>query len=308
MMERGTGTMRPGRLAALQARSIAMTRAADQLHLTQSTASTHLRSLEQCLGTTLLLRRGQGGVNLTEDGQRLYPLAKKILTQCQALADAAGDPRRLASLPLMLGASTVPGQYMLPALMAAFCRKHPQYRCELRHGDSAQIHRLLQNGQIRMGFVGSRMDTAGMAYHPLLRDELVMVTPNTPHYQAAHRRSARGLELLGEPTIAREQGSGTDRTLLQYMARMGYSTGKLRIVARLEDPEAIKRMVVQGAGVSVLSALSVMQEQQEDRVLVFPMDETGLQRTIYLAHRQGMTASAAEKLFLSFVQGYYHTT
>ena len=217
-------------------------------------------------------------------------------------------PGRLAALPLMLGASTVPGQYMLPALMAAFCRKHPQYRCELRHGNSAQIHRLLQNGQIRMGFVGSRMDTTGMAYHPLLRDELVMVTPNTPHYQAAHRRGARGLDLLGEPTIAREQGSGTDRTLLQYMARMGYSTGKLRIVARLEDPEAIKRMVVQGAGVSVLSALSVMQEQQEGRVLVFPMDEMGLQRTIYLAHRQGMTASAAEKLFLSFVQGYYHTT
>lgn len=169
-----------------------LTRAADQLHLTQSTASTHLRSLEQCLGTTLLLRRGQGGVTLTEDGQRLYPLAKKILAQCQALADAAGDPRRLASLPLLLGASTVPGQYMLPALMAAFCRKHPQYRCELRHGDSAQIHRLLQNGQIRMGFVGSRMDTAGMAYHPLLRDELVMVTPNTPHYQAAHRRAPGG--------------------------------------------------------------------------------------------------------------------
>lgn len=111
-------------------------------------------------------------------------------------------PGRLAALPLMLGASTVPGQYMLPALMAAFCRKHPQYRCELRHGDSAQIHRLLQNGQIRMGFVGSRMDTTGMAYHPLLRDELVMVTPNTPHYQAAHRRGARGLDLLGEPTIA----------------------------------------------------------------------------------------------------------
>lgn len=53
-----------------------LTRAADQLHLTQSTASTHLRSLEQCLGTTLLLRRGQGGVTLTEDGQRLYPWLK----------------------------------------------------------------------------------------------------------------------------------------------------------------------------------------------------------------------------------------
>ena len=112
---------------------------------------------------------------------------------------------------------------------------------------------------------------------------------------------------MGEATIAREQGSGTDRTLQQYMARMGYDTGRLHIVARLEDPEAIKRMVAQGAGVSVLSALSVKREQQEGRVLVFPMDETGLQRTIYLAHRQGMTPSTAEKQFLTFVQGYYHT-
>ena len=282
-----------------------LTRAAEQLHLTQSTASTHLRSLEQILGVTLLLRRGQGGVTLTQDGQRLYPLAKKILSQCQDLTDTAGNPRQPASLPLLLGASTVPGQYMLPQLMAAFCQKHPQYRYELRHGDSAQMHRLLQNGHIRMAFVGSRMDPDGMIYHPLLQDELVMVTPNTPHFQAAHRRGAWGQELLGEPTIAREQGSGTDRTLQQYMARIGYDTGKLHIVARLEDPEAIKRMVTQNAGVSVLSALSVEKEKQEGRVLVFPMDETGLQRTIYLAHRQGMTADTAEKQFLSFVQGYY---
>ena len=55
------------------------TRAAEQLHLTQSTASTHLRSLEQSLGVTLLLRRGQGGVTLTEDGQRLYPLALSLI-------------------------------------------------------------------------------------------------------------------------------------------------------------------------------------------------------------------------------------
>ena len=301
-------TLRQLEVFAAAAEQESLTRAAELLHLTQSTASTHLRTLEQCLGVPLLLRRGQGGVALTEEGHRLYPMVKKILSQCQTLEAAARDPERQTALPLLLGASTVPGQYMLPELMAAFLQRHPTYRYELRHGDSAQVHKLLQSGQVRFGFVGSRAEGDAMVYYPLQEDELVMVTPNTPHYQAAHRRGTRGLELLGEPTIAREQGSGTDRTLLQYMARMGYSTGKLRIVARLEDPEAIKRMVVQGAGVSVLSALSVMQEQQEGRVLVFPMDETGLQRTIYLAHRQGMTASAAEKLFLSFVQGYYHTT
>ena len=299
-------TLRQLEVFTAAAEQESLTRAAELLHLTQSTASTHLRSLEQILGVTLLLRRGQGGVSLTEDGLRLYPLSKSILSQCQTLTDAAGDPRNLSSLPLLLGASTVPGQYMLPELMAAFCQRHPQLRYELRHGDSAQIHRLLQDGQVRLGFVGSRADGEKMVYYPLLQDELVMVTPHTARYQALQRRGAWGHELLGEPTIAREQGSGTDRSLQQYMARIGYDTQKLHIVARLEDPEAIKRMVAQGAGVSVLSALSVRQAQEDGRVLSFSMDEKGLRRTIYLAHRQGLNLTAAEKQFLSFVQGYYH--
>ena len=299
-------TLRQLEIFAAAAEQESLTRAAELLHLTQSTASTHLRTLEQILCVTLLLRRGQGGVSLTEDGQRLYPVVKKILSQCQALTDAAGDPHRLSALPLMLGASTVPGQYMLPELMSSFCQRHPQYRYELRHGDSAQILKLLQRGQIRMGFVGSRADPDGTVYYPLMQDELVMVTPSTPRYQAMQRRGAWGRELLGEPTIAREQGSGTDRTLQQYMGRIGYDTKQLHIVARLDDPEAIKRMVAQGAGVSVLSALSVRQEQENGRVLIFPMDEGGLQRTIYLAHRQDMSPTPTEKQFLNFVQGYYH--
>ena len=298
-------TLRQLEVFAAAAEQESLTRAAELLHLTQSTASTHLRTLEQCLGVPLLLRRGQGGVTLTEVGHRLYPMVKKILSQCQTLEAAARDPERQTALPLLLGASTVPGQYMLPELMAAFLQRHPTYRYELRHGDSAQVHKLLQSGQVRFGFVGSRSEGDAMVYYPLQEDELVMVTPNTARYQSLLRRGAWGRELLGEPTIAREQGSGTDRTLQRYMARMGYDPRDLHIVARLDDPETIKRMGTQGAGVSVLSALSVRQERKDGRALVFPMDGEGLRRTIYLVHRQNLACTAGEKQFLNFVQGYY---
>ena len=76
-------TLRQLEVFTAAAEQESLTRAAELLHLTQSTASTHLRSLEQILGVTLLLRRGQGGVSLTEDGLRLYPLSKSILSQCQ---------------------------------------------------------------------------------------------------------------------------------------------------------------------------------------------------------------------------------
>ena len=93
-------TLRQLEVFAAAAEQESLTRAAELLHLTQSTASTHLRTLEQCLGVPLLLRRGQGGVTLTEDGHRLYPMVKKILSQCQTLEAAARDPERQTALPL----------------------------------------------------------------------------------------------------------------------------------------------------------------------------------------------------------------
>ena len=96
-------TLRQLEVFAAAAEQESLTRAAELLHLTQSTASTHLRTLEQCLGVPLLLRRGQGGVALTEEGHRLYPMVKKILSQCQTLEAAARDPERQTALPLLLG-------------------------------------------------------------------------------------------------------------------------------------------------------------------------------------------------------------
>lgn len=298
-------TLRQLEVFAATAEQESLTRAAELLHLTQSTASTHLRTLEQVLGTELLIRRGQGGVILTEDGRQLYPLAKKILSQCHALSDAAQQAGRVPELPLQLGTSTVPGQYLLPDLIAAYMSKHPTCRYELRHGDSQQVHRMLRDGQARIGFVGAQVDGENMAYLPLTQDELVMVTPNTPHYKNLQQQGIFGRGLLGDPTIARETGSGTDRTLQQYMGRIGFDVDSLHIIARLDDPEAIKRMVAQGAGVSVLSALSVKKECQDGTLLAFPMDAAGLRRIIYLAYRQDLPYSAPEKQFISFVRAFY---
>ena len=71
---------------------------------------------------------------------------------------------------------------------------------------------------------------------------------------ALKKQNVYGRDLLREPTVAREEGSGTDRTVQSYMRNMGLADQDLHIVARVDDPEAIKRMTAQGVGVSVLSA------------------------------------------------------
>lgn len=110
------------------------TRAAQELHLTQSTVSMHIQSLEDILGTQLIVRGARKRFSLTEDGKRVYAAAKDILSRCEALQQMR---QGLESEALSIGTSTVPAQHLLPSLMSAFMKKHPDVRYILRRGQRA---------------------------------------------------------------------------------------------------------------------------------------------------------------------------
>ena len=101
------------------------TRAAEALYLTQSTISTHIATLEQILGCRLIQRRSRQKVVLTEEGNRVYAEARDILDRSRALQEIGSRERNRM---LVLGASTVPGQYLLPELMAGFQSCEPDSR------------------------------------------------------------------------------------------------------------------------------------------------------------------------------------
>lgn len=275
-------------------------RAAESLFLSQSTVSAHVGALEDALGEPLLLRSDRHQARLTVAGERVYPMAKKILADCRELSELfTGETR---DGPLLLAASTVPGQYLLPGYLSAFLKKYPDVRYQLRRGDSAAVHRLLREGDARLGFVGAKLEPESFTYVPLAEDTLVMVTQNNEHYRALKQRGALGRDLLSEPTVAREEGSGTDRTVQNYMNAVGYPKETLRILARVDDPETIKHMVSQGMGVSVLSALAVAQEVGCGSLLAFEMDRDGLRRQIYLIYHGEGRLSRTEKQFVEFLK------
>lgn len=275
------------------------TRAAEELYLTQSTVSAHISALEQALGRSLFLRSARRRVMLTQEGTRIYPQVKEILARCRVLQSVGEEAE---DSQLLLGASTVPAQYVLPPLLAGFLKQRPDSRYLLKRGDSAQICRLLMDGDIRIGFVGAVLETQLLDYVPLVRDRLVLVTANIPRYQEFRARDAFGRDLLGEPFVAREEGSGTDRTVLSYLRRTGFPEERLRVVARIDNPEAVKQMVERGMGVSVLSELSVHDAVESGRLLAFRLDAEGLERNIYMACRRDLSPNRLEQGFLSFVR------
>lgn len=272
------------------------TRAAEELYLTQSTVSAHIGRLEQALGVLLFDREAKKKICLTEDGKNVYLCAKDILNRCDDLKKLSDTKQG----QLLIGASTVPAQVLLPPIMSDFLKKHDSCRYFLKRGDSEKIHELLQCGEVRIGFVGVALDAKAYQYHALLEDELVLVTAANSYYRALWAEMAQGRELLSEPMVLREESSGTFRVMQSYLKRINYPYDRLNVVAKSDNPEAIKNMVSAGVGVSVLSALAVQAEVVAGKLLSFPMDRVGVYRKIYLAYRRDRQLSHIEKEFISF--------
>ena len=170
------------------------TRAAEELFFNQSTVSAHISLLEQALGKELFVRSNRRHVRLTKEGEQVYPIARRILNDCAALRTLFSDAD---SAPVVaLGASTVPGQYLVPGYLAAFLKREPEFRYSLRRGDSEQVHRMLKSGQIAVGFVGAVSAPENLDYFPLYDDRLVIAAPNNEHYRAFRERGVYGRELL----------------------------------------------------------------------------------------------------------------
>ena len=276
------------------------TRAAEELFFNQSTISAHISLLEQALGKELFVRSNRRHIRLTAEGERVYPIAKRILGDCNTLRTLFASEK--VEQALSLGASTVPGQYLLPEYLSAFLKKEKDFRYSLRRGDSAQVHRMLKNGEISLGFVGAISEPNAVDYYPLAEDKLVLVTPNTPHYRQLQESGAYGRDLLTCPMVTREEGSGTDRSVQNYLRSLSLPPDSLNIVARVDDPEAIKRMVVGGVGVSILSALAVEQEVASGTLLAFEMDKSALKRTIYLITLKSQQLSRMEQKLVGFLK------
>lgn len=275
------------------------TKAAEAMYLTQSTISSHISMLEQVLGVRLIRRGARQRVSLTEEGERVYREAKNILKQCQALQDTGGQCQ---DNQLILGASSVPDQCLLPDLMAGFLAQYPGSSYIQLQGDSLQIHRYLDQGKCRVGFVGMMVNRQTHHYHVVAEDRLVLITPNTKSYQELKQRGVSGMELMDRPMILWEDCSGTQRSMESYLAKFGIAKESLNVVAQIDNPEAIRSSVSRGVGISVASWLMVQKDVQEGKLLAFEMDAGGGSQEIYMVWKRDAMLSSLEQKFIRFVQ------
>lgn len=275
------------------------TKAAEVLYLSQPTISTHIYQLEDELQTKLILRTTKS-IEITVKGQELYDYALNILELKERMIQACSINSKKI---IHLGASTIPSAYILPQILADFGKLHPDIYFVIHQNDSQGVIDGLQNGLFNIGFIGMPVEDNNLACEPFCKDHMILITPVNEHYLAYKERQALPLdELLQEPLILRENGSGSQKIADRFLELQGVKEDNLHIVARVNDQEAIKNLVSGGLGVSIISEKAAHNFLLEKRVLGFELPQAQAERNMYFIYRKNYILPSYVKEFLKFIR------
>lgn len=274
------------------------TQAASKLFISQSTISTHIRQLETALNTKLILRTTKS-LQITPKGRELYEYAQNILELKERMLQACSiESQRI----IHLGASTIPSAYILPKLLADFGKLHPDIYFIIHQSDSQGIISGLKDGLFNLGFIGMSCEDSDFCCQPFCKDRMVLITPVNEHFLSYKQQKEAALtELLREPLILREKGSGSTKMADNFLAHSGIAEDELQIIARVNDQEAIKNLVASGMGISIISEKAAHNFLQEKRLLAFELPQDFSERSLYLIYRQNYLLPSYVKEFLSFI-------
>jgi DNA-binding transcriptional LysR family regulator len=280
-------------------------RAAEAVYLTQPTVSGHIKGLEESVGLKLLDRLGREVVP-TKAGELLYGYAKQVLALRGQAVQALDEYKGSLKGHLVIGGSNIPGEYVLPPLLARFKTRYPEISVTLKIADSREIIRGVLGGNYELGAVGAKFEDGQLVYVKLLEDELVLALP-AGHSWAA-KPSVALSEILEEPIILREVGSGSRKVLEDALESAGMSSRSLIVVAELGSTEAIRQAVKSGAGMSVISVRAIQEDLEWGTIWTVPLEGMRLTRDFYIVYHKNRSRSPLCETFSSFLLGSVGST
>ena len=286
------------------AQRLSFTKAGQALFISQSAVSKQVKALEEHYKTGLFERLG-GSVQLTPAGQKLYQklLQAKQLQQELQQEMSELSPAFAPAVHLLIGASTTISLYVLPPVVAAYLRQHPQHQLSLKNRNSDNILKALLEHEIELGIIEGIHKVSNVTYTPLLTDEVVAV--------CAANNSLAGRELvvsdlLSVPLALREVGSGTLAVLEEALARHHIRLAALLVRVRLGGTEALKNFVrVETTCLAFLPRQAVVKELASGELREVKIKDLPLRRQFSFIQRRGTENNGPYRELLRFTQRYY---
>lgn len=267
-------------------------KAATELFVSQPAVSKHVAALESELGNQLVVR-GRRGVTLTAAGR---VLADYVLRAEALLANAvrALDAEDAESGTVVIAASGIPGDYLLPTFLPTFFERHPRIAVDVRLTTSEGALRLVSAHETELAVFGGFSAPADLEVAPLVRDDVVLV--GAPRLAG---RRLRPQDLARSRWISRGEGSATRAAVESARWQIGLSS-----VETLELPswEAVKGTVAAGGGIAAISRYAIEHELASGALVLLDVPRWRLERTISLAVARDVPLTLAAARFRTALQ------
>ena len=277
-------------------------KAAKELFLTQPTISAHISSLEKELNLRLFIRNTKE-VSLSDDGKDLYRYAKQITDLEKAIEERFYMDSDDGKHFITIAASTIPAQYLLPKILMCYRERYPKEQIKIMETDSSEVVTQVVDHMVDVGFTGTVLEKKHCKYIPFYKDELAVITPETPEYRILKEQNRDDIDWIKrKPLILREEGSGTRKEAEKQLKSAGISMETLDIVASIANQETIKKSVKQGMGITVLSRLAA---EDEDGLLIFPIPGADEGRDINLVYNKNYQMTRSADRFIRIVKEVY---
>ena len=274
-------------------------KAAEAVFLAQASVSERITNLESMVGAKLLDRLGRQVIP-TKAGKLLYKHANELLdmkkTACLEMENFLGIKKGVVHI----GASKIPGEYILPKSIGLFNEKYPSILVMLTIADTDEIERRILHGDFDLGIVGSKSSHKSLTYHALWNDELVLAVPR--NHRWGKKKEIDIKELSNEPFILREIGSGTLKIIEDYLDTSASKViDSLQVIARFGSSTAVKEGIKAGLGVSILSSRAIETELETGSLKALKIKGLSLLRKFYLIMDKRRTVSPVCLAMLDFL-------
>ena len=271
---------------------------AKKLGISQPAVSFQIQKLEQDLGVRLIDRK-QKKLTLTEPGKRILSFAQKVQDEYGSMLEDINQLREDVIGNLFISASTIPGDFILPPLLSEFKSLHPSVQIQVIVSDSGQVIEDVENGTYDVGFCGVLPENKEMKAVKIAEDEIVLIV--AAGHPFAGRKSVSFMEITEEPFIAREETSGTQKSVTSLLSKAGFDISLCKPSLILGTTEAVVSAVESRSGIAFVSNFAIKKSLSLGMIQAVNVEGLTLKRDFYCIYHKERVVSRLLDEFISFI-------
>lgn len=286
------------------AKHLNVTKAAEELHISQPAISRQLKLLQEIYGVKLYSRDARG-IQLTKAGRIFLKDSKAILSRLNDLKRKfSNSQKQERNSVLVVGGSSGPTEIIVPSLLAVFEKSHPLTQIDLRIKDNRTVERLVLNSEVEIAIITGRPHSPRLAAEPFSEEEVVAFV--SARHPIIKKSKLTLDEFASAPLVIRRSEGDVAETekSLKKLEKLKNKGLNFKVIMWCESSSAVKSAVEAGVGVGLLTRSSVALAAKRGDIKLLKLPDLGLRVRRFIVYRKDQLLSFEAREFLALLRAH----